>query len=99
MSGSEASLIGAIAKMRIEGIPMLIDFPNRGSQPADGLDGQTRPDLITVPEAAKMIGLHTDTLYRLCRTGQFDPAIQIGARWRVSVPRLERYLHGDTAGD
>ncbi len=60
---------------------MLIDFPNRGSQPDDGLDGQTRPDLITVPEAARMIGLHTDTLYRLCRTGQFDPAIQIGARW------------------
>jgi excisionase family DNA binding protein len=99
MSGSEASLIGAIAKMRIEGIPMLIDFPNRGSQPDDGLDGQTRPDLITVPEAARMIGLHTDTLYRLCRTGQFDPAIQIGARWRVSVPRLERYLHGDAAGE
>jgi excisionase family DNA binding protein len=52
-----------------------------------------------VPEAAKMIGLHTDTLYRLCRTGQFGPAIQIGARWRVSVPRLERYLHGDAAGE
>jgi predicted DNA-binding transcriptional regulator AlpA len=99
MSGSEASLIGAIATMRTEGIPMLIDFPNRGSQPDDGLDGQTRPDLITVPEAALMIGLHTDTLYRLCRTGQFDPAIQIGARWRVSVPRLERYLHGDAAGE
>ena len=99
MERPEASPIGAMATMRIEGIPMLIDFPNRGSHPDDGLNGQTRPDLITVPEAAKMIGLHTDTLYRLCRTGQFDPAIQIGARWRVSVPRLERYLHGDTAGD
>ena len=99
MSGPEPSLIGAVSTMRIEGILMLIDFPNRGSHPDDGPDGQARPDLITVPEAARMIGLHTDTLYRLCRTGQFDPAIQIGARWRVSVPRLERYLHGDTAGD
>src|SRR5664280_1329925 len=27
-------------------------------------------------------------------TAQFSPAIQIGKRWRVSVPRLERYLHG-----
>ena len=99
MSGPEPSLIGAVSTMRIEGILMLIDFPNRGSHPDDGPDGQARPDLITVPEAAKMIGLHTDTLYRLCRTGQFDPAIQIGARWRVSVPRLEHYLHGDTAGD
>ena len=52
-------------------------------------------DLITIPEAAKRIGLHADTLYRLCRTGQFPPALQIGSRWRVSVPRLERYLHAD----
>jgi excisionase family DNA binding protein len=56
-------------------------------------------DLISVPEAARRIGLHADTLYRLCRAGHFPPAIQIGARWRVSVPRLERYLHGDAMGD
>jgi len=53
-------------------------------------------DLISIPETARRIGLHCDTLYRLCRTGQFPPAIQIGARWRVSVPRLERYLHSDS---
>ncbi len=52
-------------------------------------------DLISIPDAAGRIGLHPDTLYRLCRTGQFPPAIKIGSRWRVSVPRLERYLHGD----
>ena len=52
-------------------------------------------DLISIPDAAGRIGLHADTLYRLCRTGKFPPAIQIGSRWRVSVPRLERYLHGD----
>ena len=52
-------------------------------------------DLISIPDAAHRIGLHADTLYRLCRTGQFPPAIQIGSRWRVSVPRLDRYLHGD----
>ena len=53
------------------------------------------PDLISVPDAAARLGLHADTLYRLCRNGQFPPAIQIGKRWRVSVPKLERYLHGD----
>jgi excisionase family DNA binding protein len=52
-------------------------------------------DLISIPEAARRVGLHADTLYRLCRRGQFPPALQIGARWRVSVPRLERYLHAD----
>ena len=52
-------------------------------------------DLISVSEAARRVGLHVNTLYRLCRRGEFPPAIQIGSRWRVSVPRLERYLHRD----
>jgi excisionase family DNA binding protein len=52
-------------------------------------------DLISVPDASRRIGVHPDTLYRLCRTGQFPPAVQIGSRWRVSVPKLERFLHGD----
>jgi excisionase family DNA binding protein len=55
-------------------------------------------DLLSVPETARRIGVHADTLYRLCRTGQFPPAIQIGRGWRVSVPRLDRYLHGSDTG-
>jgi len=58
-------------------------------------DQAVTADLISIPEAARRVGLHADTLYRLCRTGRFPPALQIGARWRVSVPRLERYLHGE----
>ena len=54
------------------------------------------PDLIRMPEAAERLGLHTDTLYKLARTGQFPPAVRIGSRWLVSVPRLERFLHGET---
>jgi excisionase family DNA binding protein len=57
------------------------------------------PDLISIPEAARRVGLHADTVYRLCRAGHFPPAIQIGARWRVSVPRLERFLHDDLRPD
>ena len=60
-----------------------------------GKDLRAATDLLSIPETARRIGLHADTLYRLCRTGQFPPAIQIGGRWRVSVPRLARYLHGD----
>ncbi len=55
------------------------------------------PDLISIPEAARLVGLHPDTLYRLARSGQFEPAIKIGDRWRVSVPRLERFLHADAS--
>ncbi len=52
-------------------------------------------DLISIPDAARRVGVHPDTLYRLARTGQFPPALSIGSSWRVSVPRLERYLHGE----
>jgi len=62
-----------------------------------GKDPTAAADLLSIPETARRIGLHADTLYRLCRTGQFPPAIQIGGRWRVSVPRLARYLHGDSS--
>lgn len=71
---------------------MLIEFRHPSSKGGAGDGGGA--DLISVPEAARRIGLHADTLYRLCRTGRFNPAIQIGSRWRVSVPKLERYLHG-----
>jgi excisionase family DNA binding protein len=75
------------------GASVLIEsrHPDRKGRAGEG--GGT--DLISVPEAARRIGLHADTLYRLCRTGRFSPAIQIGSRWRVSVPKLERYLHGN----
>jgi len=53
------------------------------------------PDLLTIGEAANRLGVHRDTLYRLAKTGQFPPAVRLGARWLVSVPRLERFLHGE----
>ena len=59
------------------------------------MQAENNADLITLPEAAKRIGIHRDTMYRLARTGQFPPAIRVGTRWRVSVPRLERWLHGE----
>lgn len=55
----------------------------------------TGPDLISIPEAARRLGLCPETLYRLSRSGQFVPAVKIGKSWRVSVPRLERFLHGE----
>ncbi len=57
--------------------------------------GVPAPDLILMPEAARRLGMHRDTLYKLARTGQFPPAVRIGSKWLVSVPRLERFLHGE----
>ncbi len=58
---------------------------------------ESAPDLLKVEDVAPIIGVHRDTLYRLCREGKFPPAVQIGRGWRISRPRLVRFLHGDAA--
>jgi excisionase family DNA binding protein len=54
-------------------------------------------DLLTVPETARRLRRSSDSLYRLVRAGKFDPAIKVGGRWLISVPKLDRMLHGDDA--
>lgn len=70
---------------------------NRAERRGTSTVEELEPDLITIPVAARRIKTHPDTLYRLARSGQFPPALQIGSRWWVSVPRLQRYLHGGEA--
>ncbi len=70
-----------------------------GARATEGNESMPDADLISIPDAARWVGVHVDTLYRLCRMGRFPPAIQVGSRWRVSVPRLERYLHEDSTED
>ncbi len=54
------------------------------------------PDLLTVPEAAARLRRSADSLYRMVRSPEgFEPAVKIGSRWLISVPKLERMLHGD----
>jgi len=54
-------------------------------------------DLLSVPAAARRVGMHPESLYRIIRQGDFPPAVHIGGKIRVSVPRLERYLHGEAS--
>ena len=54
-------------------------------------------DLVTVPEAARRLGVHAESLYRLIRAGDFLPAIRVGGSIRVSVPRLEAFKHGESS--
>lgn len=54
-------------------------------------------DLVTIPRAVPELGISAKTGYRLARAGQFPggAAIKVGRSWRVSLPRLRRYLHGE----
>lgn len=60
---------------------------------------QPDPDLITLPRAAARLGISATTAYRLAQSGQFPggAALKVGRHWRVSVPRLGRYLEGSPA--
>ena len=55
------------------------------------------PDLITLNEAAARLGISWDTAKNLANEGTFpgDAARRVGRQWRVSVPKLERWLHGE----
>ena len=59
--------------------------------------GPLPDDLLSVPAAARRVGMHPESLYRIIRQGDFPPAVHIGGKIRVSVPRLERYLHGEAS--
>lgn len=55
------------------------------------------PDLITITDAARRLGVSVETAKKLLRDGHFpgDAALRVGRQIRVSVPRLERWLHGE----
>lgn len=60
---------------------------------------QMPPDLITISEAARRLGISLDTAKRLYRAGTFpgDAAFKVGRQIRVSVPRLDRALHSEAS--
>ena len=52
------------------------------------------PNVISVPEAASLLGISEDLAYDLARRGELPGAFQLGRRWRVSVIKLRAAVHG-----
>lgn len=52
------------------------------------------PHVISIKEAAQLIGVSDDLCYDLAHKGQLPGAIQLGRRWRVSRIRLLAAIHG-----
>jgi hypothetical protein len=46
--------------------------------------------------AAERLGISKSTAFRLAPLGQIPGAFKVGAQWRVSVPKFEREVHGET---
>jgi excisionase family DNA binding protein len=52
------------------------------------------PYVVSVTEAAELLGISKDLAYDLARRGELPGAIHLGRRWRVSLVRLRQALHG-----
>lgn len=52
------------------------------------------PHVVSVPEAAELLGISKDLAYDLARRGELPGAFQLGRRWRVSLVRLRGAVHG-----
>jgi excisionase family DNA binding protein len=61
------------------------------------LSVQLPDDVRLLSWAAKRLGIGNSTAYRLAQIGQVPGAFKVGAQWRVSVPKFEREVHGETA--
>lgn len=53
------------------------------------------PDLLTVPQAAKRLGIGNDLAYKMADRGELAGAFRVGRHWRVSVVQLERFINGE----
>jgi len=56
------------------------------------------PHVVSMPEAARLLGISKDLAYDLARRGELPGAFQLGRRWRVSLIRLRAVVHGPEDG-
>jgi excisionase family DNA binding protein len=52
------------------------------------------PYVVSVPDAAVILGISKDLAYDLARRGELPGAFQLGRRWRVSLVKLQAAVHG-----
>jgi excisionase family DNA binding protein len=56
----------------------------------------SEPLVLSLSEAAKVLGIGVSTAYRLCSRGEFPvPVLRIGGTVKVSTKRLSLYVNGD----
>jgi len=56
--------------------------------------GNGGPYVVSVPQAAGLLGISKDLGYDLARRGELPGAFQLGRRWRVSLVKLRAAVHG-----
>ncbi len=53
---------------------------------------------LTVQETAELLKVHTNTIYKMCRSGLL-PAVKLGKDWRINSEKLDRFLEKETGAN
>ena len=61
------------------------------------MEGNTRTQIMTANEAAKYLGLHLVTVYRLIKQGKL-PCFRVGGQWRFKKDLLDEWIASSTSG-
>ena len=59
--------------------------------------GSSRTQIMTPKEAAKYLGLHLITIYRLIKKGEL-PSFKVGGQWRFKKDLLDEWIAGKING-
>lgn len=57
---------------------------------------QLQRPLLTIPQAALLAGISTNTAYRWLAAGELPGTVRAGGRWYVRRRVLESWLRGET---
>ncbi|MFO0754759.1 MAG: MEDS domain-containing protein [Thermodesulfovibrionales bacterium] len=52
-------------------------------------------EFLTIEEVAKILKMHTNTVYKMCREGKL-PSVKIGKEWRIERSRFAKFLESGT---
>ena len=66
---------------------------------AGGPHTDMHPDLLTIEQAAQLVDVSTEQMYRLARRGELPGARKLGNLWRVSRIELFRALGVEPDGN
>lgn len=65
------------------------------SRSQEGSAIEPRFSVMTVSQAAKVLQVSDDHLYRLLKQGEIPGALKVGEAWRIYAPAIYQWLRGE----
>jgi excisionase family DNA binding protein len=82
-------ILAALLRSATMSTDMVPDAPPRRSRPERE---KAKSEVLTIDDAADMLGIHYTTAKRLALHGKLPGAFKLGSQWRVSRAALLKFL-------